>query len=264
LTCINRSTYRYVKKAEDDGSLREKIRDIAARYPRFGTPRITVLLRQQYGCINHKKIERIYREEGLQLPRRRKKKRCMFLRTVQKTVPTRPNERWSIDFMNDSTSEGRRFRILNIVDDFTRECVGVEVGSSITGERVVRKLKELGETKGLPEVLVTDNGSEFTSRAMLMWCKPAGVNMYFIEPGKPVQNAFVESFNGRLRDECLNLHWFISINEARGIIEKWVADYNNKRPHSSLGYATPVEFKKKYEQNNRKDKINQELSLAVV
>lgn len=261
---INRATYRYRNKSSDDSCIRERIKSLAVKYPRYGTPRITVLLRWEFGCVNHKRVERIYTEENLQLPRKRKKKRCMFYRNSHRELSSRPNERWSIDFMSDSTSSGRRFRVLNIVDDYTREYVGVEVDSSITGERVVRKLKELKETRGLPEALVMDNGTEFTSKAMILGCKSLGIKMDFIEPGKPVQNGFVESFNGKFRDECLNLHWFENINEARRIIENWRVEYNTVRPHSSIGNVAPVEFKNSYEQRIKNDKMNRKLSFAVV
>jgi len=166
--------------------------------------------------------------------------------------------------MSDSLCDGRRFRILTIVDDFTRECVAIEVDSGITGERVIRTLEWLKETRGLPGMLVTDNGPEFTSRAMLTWSKPAGVKLHFIDPGRPVQNAFIESFNGKLRDECLNQHWFVSLEEARRIIKLWRIDYNTTRPHSSLGYMTPEAFRLGFEQKLENDKINRKLSLAVV
>lgn len=263
LAGVNRSTCRYRKKRRDDDQIRKKIKELAVRHPRFGTPRITVFIRKEFGMVNHKKVERIYSEEGLQLPRKRKKRRYMFYRKTLKGFPTRPNERWSLDFMTDSTSSGRKFRVLNIVDDYTREYVGVDVGSSLTGERVVRKLKDLKETRGLPETLMMDNGSEFTSKAMILWCKNEGINMHFIDPGKPVQNAYIESFNGKFRDECLNLHWFESINEARDVIERWRDEYNTIRPHSSLGHVVPVEFRNRYEKNNTDDKISQKLSFAV-
>lgn len=179
-------------------------------------------------------------------------------------VPSEPNERWSMDFMSDSLCDGRRFRLLTVVDDFTRECVVIEVDASITGERVIRTLEWLKETRGLPGMLVMDNGPEFTSRAMLVWSKPAGVNLHFIDPGRPVQNAFIESFNGKLRDECLNQHWFVSLEEARRIIKSWRMDYNTTRPHSSLGYMTPEAFRLGFEQKLENDKINRKPSFAVV
>lgn len=264
LTGLNRATCRYKPTAKDDGCVRERMRILAVQRPRFGAPRLTVLLRQEFGAVNHKRVERIYREESLQLPRKRGKKRGVSNRANILIVPGEPNERWSMDFMSDSLCDGRRFRILTIVDDFTRECVATLVGSGITGERVIRTLEWLKETRGLPGMLVTDNGPEFTSRAMLTWSKPAGVKLHFIDPGRPVQNAFIESFNGKLRDECLNQHWFVSLEEARRIIKLWRIDYNTTRPHSSLGYMTPEAFRLSFEQKLENDKINRKLSLAVV
>lgn len=264
LTGLGRATYRYKHTAKDDGFVRERLRILAAQRPRFGAPRLTVLLRQELGTVNHKRVERMYREEGLQLPRKRGKKRGVNNRAVALLVPSGPNERWSMDFMSDSLCDGRRFRVLTVVDDFTRECVAIEVDTGITGERVIRILGWLKETRGLPGMLVTDNGPEFTSKAMLAWSKPARVKLHFIDPGRPVQNAFIESFNGKLRDECLNQHWFVSLEEARRIIKSWRMDYNTARPHSSLGYMTPEAFRLSFEQKLENDKINRELSLAVV
>lgn len=264
LTVLNRATYRYKPTAKDDGSVRECLRLLAAQRPRFGAPRLTVLLRQEFGAVNHKRVERMYREEGLQLPRKRGKKRGVNNRAVALFVPSEPNERWSMDFMSDSLCDGRRFRVLTVMDDFTRECVVIEVGTGITGERVIRTLEWLKETRKLPGMFVMDNGPEFTSKAMLAWSKPAGVKLHFIDPGRPVQNAFIESFNGKLRDECLNQHWFVSLEEARRIIKLWRMDYNTTRPHSSLGYMTPEAFRLSFEKKLKNDKINRELSLAVV
>lgn len=264
LAGLNRATYRYKPGAKNDGFVRERLRVLAVQRPRFGAPRLIVLLRQELGFVNHKRVERIYREEGLQLPRKKGKKRGVNNRAAALLAPGEPNERWSMDFMSDSLSDGRRFRVLTVVDDFTRECVATLVDTGITGERVIRTLEWLKETRGLPGMLVMDNGPEFTSKAMLAWSKPAGVKLHFIDPGKPVQNAFIESFNGKLRDECLNQHWFVSLEEARRIIESWRLDYNTARPHSSLGYMTPEGFRMNFEQKLRNDKMKQELSLAVV
>jgi putative transposase len=191
--------------------------------------------------VNHKRVYRLYREEGLEV-RRRKRKRIGAVERQPLAIPTRRNERWSMDFISDALSEGRKFRSLNIVDDFNRECLAAEVDTSITGARVVRVLERLGEGRGLPQVLVMDNGPEFAGRAVDRWAYGQGVKLHFIEPGKPVQNAFIESFNGKMRDECLNEHWFLSLGEARETIEAWRRDYNEVRPHSALGNRTPKEF----------------------
>jgi len=264
LAGLGRATCRYKPGAKDDGLVRERLRVLAVQRPRFGAPRLIVLLRQELGLVNHKRVERMYREEGLQLPRKKGKKRGVNNRAAALLAPGEPNERWSMDFMSDSLSDGRRFRVLTVVDDFTRESVATLVDTGITGERVIRTLEWLQETRGLPGMLVMDNGPEFTSKAMLAWSKPAGVKLHFIDPGKPVQNAFIESFNGKLRDECLNQHWFVSLEEARRIIKSWRMDYNTARPHSSLGYMTPEAFRLSFEQKFRNDKMNRKLSFAAV
>lgn len=216
--------------------------ELAVERPRFGSPRLTVLIRRDLGTINHKRVERVYREEKLQLPRRRKRKRSGMGLRAPIPPPTGPNKRWSMDFTADSFCDGRRFRTLNIIDDFSRECVGIEVDTSISGKRVVRVLDAIACERPLPERIVVDNGPEFTSRAFLTWCEVRSVDVHFIDPGKPVQNAHVESFNARFRDECLNEHWFVGLSHARQIIGTYRQQYNEDRPHSSLGYRTPKEF----------------------
>lgn len=221
--------------------LRHKIRQLAQQRRRFGSPRIYRLLRRGGTIVNHKRVERLYREEGLSLRKRKRRKTAAVDRVVL-PVPSRPNERWSMDFVSDSTVTGRRFRVLAIVDDYSRECPATEVDTSLGGARVVSVLDRLRETQGLPEVITMDNGPEFASRALDDWAYRNGVKLNFIRPGKPIENAFAESFNGRLRDECLNENWFLSVKEARGIIESWRKDYNEARPHSSLNGLTPTEF----------------------
>lgn len=235
---ISRSVYRYKPKAKaDEAPLRARLRDLARERPRFGAPRLVVLLRREFGPVNHKRIERLYREEGLQLPRKRKKRRAMV--RVPLSAPERAHQRWSMDFMSDSLHDGRRLRLLNVLDDFSRMALAIELDTSITGERVTRILDRLIAAHGKPEILVVDNGPEFTSRAMLTWADRCGIGLHYIDPGKPIQNAFVESFNGRVRDECLNTQWFGSLWEARQRVEAWRRDYNRVRPHSSLAYRTP-------------------------
>lgn len=242
-----RSTYRYkpIPDALND-QIRVRMNEIAARKRRYGSPRLTVLLRREFGPINHKRVERLYALEGLTLPRKRKKKRGVLER-VAIPVPEAPNERWSMDFVHDSFDSGRRFRMLNIEDDFNRECLRIEVDTSLSGHRVARVLHQLAETRGLPRYIVVDNGPEFTSRAMLEWENDNPTQLAFIDPGKPTQNAFVESFNGRLRDECLNENYFLNLAHARIVIEEWRKEYNTERPHSSLGDLTPEEYLKQWE-----------------
>jgi len=203
---------------------------------------LAVLLRREGFTDNHKRIERVYREEGLQVKKRKRKRTCRSTRTRQIDVPDQPNQRWSMDFVHDGLADGRRLRCLTIIDDYSRECPHLEVATSISGERVARVLDYLAWSRGLPEEIVVDNGPEFASLAMDRWAYQNGVSLHFIEPGKPNQNAFIESFNRSFRDECLNDNWFINLADATRKIEKWRLEYNRFRPHSSLGDQTPAEF----------------------
>lgn len=238
-----RSTWQYQPHRADDSALRGRLRELAEQRRRFGAPRLHVLLRREGWMVNHKRTERLYRAEGLALRRRRYRKRAAGVR-VTLPMPTRPNERWSMDFLHDRLADGRRFRVLTMVDDYSRECPTLVVDTSLTGVRVVQVLERLAESRGLPGLITVDNGPEFAGSALDAWAYRRGLRLHFIEPGKPVQNAYVESFNGKLRDECLNEHWFLTLEEARGLIETWRQDYNTVRPHSSLGDLTPVEFAK--------------------
>lgn len=224
-------------------AIRQRLKELAGQRPRYGSPRLTVLIRREFGCVNHKRIERLYSEEGLQLPKRRKKKRIGTVRRIPLETPTRPNEVWSMDFMSDSLYNGRRFRTLNIIDNYSRELIALEAGSSITGQRVVRILENVRLLCGLPKTIVVDNGPEFTGKALLLWSQERNVHLHFIDPGKPMQNAFIESFNGSFRDECLNQHWFKSIWDVQETIRQWRLDYNQNRPHSSLNMLSPMQFK---------------------
>jgi putative transposase len=209
---------------------------------------LLVLLRREGVKDNHKRIERIYREERLQM-RYRKRKRVSHTtprRVVE--VPEGPNERWSMDFVHDSLTSGRGFRALTILDDFSKESPRIEVDTSLGGDRVARVLDELGKRRPLPREIVVDNGTEFTSLALDQWAHRRGIHLRFIRPGRPVENCFIESFNGKFRDECLNEHWFADLEDARKKIEKWRIDYNTNRPHSSLGQLTPKEFLNQWKQ----------------
>jgi putative transposase len=238
---LPRASYDYQPVAGRDDELREKIRDLAHQRRRFGCPRIHLLLRRQGLVVNHKRTERIYREEGLSLRKRKRKKTAAMARVIL-PVPERPNERWSMDFVTDSIVTGRRFRALVIVDDYSRGCPVIEVDTSLGGRRVVQVLERLAETRGLPDVITIDNGPEFAGKALDEWAYRRGVKLNFIRPGKPIENADAESFIGRLRDECLNENWFISLKDARDVIECWRIDYNEGRPHTSLGGLTPKEY----------------------
>jgi putative transposase len=201
------------------------------------------LLKREGLVINHKRTERIYHEEGLALRRKRRRKGAAGSRVTMPS-PQRPNQRWSMDFVTDSIIAGRRFRALAIVDDYSRECPVIEVDTSLGGARVVSVLERLAETRGLPNVITTDNGPEFAGRALDEWAYRKGVKLNFIRPGKPIENAYAESFIGRLRDECLNENWFMNLKHARDIIEDWRRDYNEVRPHSSLHGRAPMEYAK--------------------
>lgn len=238
---ISVSAYRYQPKVGDDEAVRKRLRELAEQRKRFGSPRLHILLKREGLVINHKRTERLYREEGLALRRKRRRKGAAGARTVLPSA-VRPNEFWSMDFVSDSIVTGRRFRALTVVDNYSRECPAIEVDTSLGGARVVGVLDRLSETRGLPEVITVDNGPEFIGKALDEWAYRKGVRLNFIRPGKPIENAFSESFNGRLRDECLNTNWFITLKQAREIIEEWREDYNRVRPHSSLNNLTPTEY----------------------
>jgi putative transposase len=237
---IDHSTLRYQSKRPDDAPLRQRLRELAQQRRRFGYRRLGWLLVREGHSMNHKKLYRLYREEKLMVRRCGGRKRALGTRTPL-SLPSTINERWSLDFVSDSLSDGRHFRILCIVDDFSRESLATVVDTSLSGVRVVRELERLTFERGKPKIIVSDNGTELTSVAVLRWAT-ARLAWHYIEPGKPVQNAFIESFKSRLRDECLNEHVFLSLTEAREIIASWRHDYNFARPHSSLGALTPMEF----------------------
>lgn len=238
---LSRTAYGYQPHREDDFKLRSRLRELAGQRKRFGSPRLHIMLKRENLVVNHKRTERIYKAEGLALRRKRRRKRAAGARVLMPS-PVSPNERWSMDFVTDNIVTGRRFRALAIVDDYSRECPAIEVDTSLGGTRVVGVLERLAEMRGLPSVITVDNGPEFAGKALDEWAYRKGIKLDFISPGKPIENAFAESFNGRLRDECLNTNWFLSIKHAREIIENWRKDYNTVRPHSSLGGLSPQEF----------------------
>lgn len=238
---MNRSSFMYRSHRAPDLTLREQLTKLAGERPRYGYRRLHVLMARKGHVLNHKRLYRLYREEGLAVRRRRRKRIAAAARRPM-SVPTQPNERWSMDFTADTLADGRPFRTLNIVDDFSRECLALEVDTSLPGLRVVRVLDRIVAVRGCPGSIVIDNGPEFIGKALDTWAYRLGVHLQFIRPGKPVENAFIESSNGKFRDECLNEHWFTGLNDARFTIEGWRRDYNHVRPHSSLGDLTPVEF----------------------
>lgn len=241
LVGIGRSTLRYRRERPDQPELRQRLRELAGERRRFGYRRLHVLLRREGWRVNHKRVERFYREERLSVRRRRRKRVAATVREPL-WIPTAPNQRWSLDFLSDTLAWGRRIRVLAVLDTFTRESLAIEVDTSLPSRRVIRVLEQIIGERGQPAEVLLDNGPELTSRVLDQWAYERGIRLRFIAPGKPIQNAHIESFNGRFRDECLNEHWFVSLADARRTIEDWRLDYNRQRPHSALGYQTPDEF----------------------
>jgi putative transposase len=242
LTRVHRSTKRYRSRRDSQIALRTRLRELAANQPRYGYRRLWVLLRREGRRVNHKRIQRLYRLEGLAVRRKRRKKIAGTQRQPT-TCPTQPDVHWCMDFTSDQLADGRRIRTLNVVDVFTRECLAIEVAPSMPAQRVVRTLDRVLQERGTPQRITVDNGPEFISRAVDAWAYQKNIVMDFIDPGKPTQNAFIESFNGKFRDECLDRHWFTSLDDAVATITAYRRHYNADRPHSSLGNLTPTEFR---------------------
>ena len=238
----DRSVIRYRHRRANDAALRDRLKELAAERRRFGYRRLKVLLDREGKRMNHKKLRRLYTEERLQVRRRGGRKRALGTRAPM-MLPDGPNQRWSLDFVSDTLTDGRRFRILAVVDDFTRESLCLVPDTSLSGVRVARELDAIIARRGRPLRCVSDNGTELTSMAILKWCQDRQVGWHYIAPGKPQQNAFAESFNGRLRDECLNETLFTSLAQARAVLAAWQHDYNEVRPHSSLGGRTPASIR---------------------
>jgi putative transposase len=241
IIAADRSAVRYLSRRPDDAALRARLRELADLRRRFGYRRLHVLLRGEGWTVNRKKTQRLYREEGLAVRRRRSRRRIAVARTPIPR-PEGPNRRWSTDFVHDQLACGRRFRVLTIIDDVTKECLAAVPDTLLTGKRVVREMGALIARRGRPDVIVSDNGTEFTSSAVLGFAQAAKLDWRYIAPGKPTENAFAESFQGRMRDECLNEHLFFSMNHARAVIAGWVEDFNTARPHSAIGYMTPAAY----------------------
>jgi len=241
-----RATVRYQARRPAQEPLRARLRELAAARPRFGYRRLTVLVRREQGAVNHKRVYRLYRLEGLAVRRRGRKRVARASRAMP--AASQPGQQWAMDFMQDSLASGRPFRTLNIVDLTTRECLAIEVDTSLPGARVVRVLAQLCEVRGRPTTITMDNGPEFAGLALDAWAYKEGVQLDFIDPGKPTQNGHLESFNGKFRDECLNQHWFTDLDDARETIAAWREDYNAVRPHSALGNLTPLDFAERFRQ----------------
>ena len=239
----DRTSIRYRSVSPDDASLRVRLRELAAVRRRFGYRRLLLLLRREGVLVNHKKLRRLYREERLQVRRRGGRKRALGTRAPL-TIPLGPNQRWSLDFVSDTLTDSRRFRILAVVDDFTRECLALVADTSLSGVRVGRELDAVIARRGRPQSIVSDNGTELTSMAILGWSQETQIAWHYIAPGKPTQNAFIESFNGRLRDELLNETLFASLDHAREALTDWKDDYNTVRPHSAIGNVPPAIYAK--------------------
>lgn len=237
------SAYRYRPAADRNTGLRERIIALARRYRRYGSGMIYLKLHQAGEVVNHKRVERLYAEAGLQA-RRRKRKKILMADRHPLQRPEGANQLWPMDFVFDRTAEGRSIKNLTIVDDATHEAVAIVPERAISGQHLVRILEQIGKTRGLPKAIRTDNGKEFCGRAMLTWAHARNVQLFLIEPGKPNQNAYVESFNGRFRDECLNEHWFTSLRHAKAVIDVWRREYNEERPKKSLGGLTPAAYAK--------------------
>jgi len=249
LVGANRATVRYQVQKASEKELKEQIREIAMNHRRYGYRRVHQLLRRAGKGINHKKVYRIYKELGLKVLKRGGRKRATGERKVHRLI-TRANQCWALDFVSDALANGRKIRLLTVVDVHTRESLKIAVEYSLNGRAVLEVLEELIKERGKPEVILSDNGTEFTSNRVTRWQKETEINWEYIEPGKPQQNGNIESFNGRLRDECLNEHWFLNLNEAKRIIEKWRDHYNAERPHSSLGGLTPNELASQLEEKD--------------
>lgn len=241
LVGISRSCMRYIPRSPHDGDLRQRLKNLAVQKKRYGARRLHVLLRREGLVVNHKRTERIYQEEGLALRTKPRKKLPSGIR-VPLPRPTLPNELWAMDFIHDMTAASRRFRCLSVLDVASRECLAIRVDTSISGKAVQDTLERLCETRGTPKIIVLDNGPEFTSTVLHTWTRKKGIHLSYIRPGRPMENAFIESFQGRLRDECLNQHWFTTLHEAREIIEQWRQEYNHERPHSALNTLAPLEY----------------------
>ena len=239
---VDRASYRYEPGPDRNTELREKLVKLARQKPRYGYRRLHAVLERRGQAVNVKRIYRLYAEEGLAV-RRRKRKRLVRERAVESRL-IRANQEWAMDFIVDGLANGRMVRILSVVDAFTRECLALEADTSLGSGRVTRVLERLIDERGLPENVRSDNGPEFTSRRMLGWAEERKINLVHIQPGRPMQNGHVESFHGRLRDECLNANWFRTMNDVRRTLDSWRQEYNYERPHSALAYRTPAEFRR--------------------
>lgn len=262
---IVRAMVRYRSRgtrfAEANQRLRVRLRELAEDRRRWGYRRLHVLLKREGWKVNSKRVYRIYVEEKLIVRRRKRRRRVRAQARVLLAAPTRPNETWTMDFLHDALANGRKLRTLSIEDAYTREMLAIEVDTSLPALRVVRVLEKLRMERGLPVRIVIDNGTEFTSKTLDQWAYENKVTLHFITPGRPMENGYIESFHGKFREECLNEHWFLTLDDARETIEAWRIDYNQVRPHSALGYLTPEEFATGYANVESKNRFPHSHSL---
>jgi putative transposase len=257
LNAMDRSSYRYEPGQDRNAELRSKLTELARQKPRFGYRRLGVLLEKSGQAVNHKRLFRVYQEAGLGVRRRERKR--LERGCAGMPLLIRPNQEWGLDFVSDALANGRGIRALTVLDDFTKESPAIEVASSIPAPRVTRVLDAVIDERGAPESIRIDNGPEFTSRCFVAWAEGRKIRLIYIQPGKPMQNSFIESFNGRFRDECLNANWFENLADARRKIEAWRVDYNQQRPHSSLAYRTPAEFARQWSAASERIHSDEEL-----
>ena len=239
---LARSTCYYQSVADEQAELRIRLKDLAQTRVSYGYRRLHIMLQREGWKVNHKRVYRLYREEGLGMRPKKPRRHVTACRRMVRPAATEPNVGWSMDFMTDELFDGRRIRLLTLVDNFTRESLAIEVDNHLGGQRVVNVLMHLGEERSLPKTIRVDNGPEFISRILDQWAYLNGVELDFSRPGKPTDNGLIEAFNGRLRQECLNESWFLSLEDAREKIETWRQEYNRERPHGALGNLTPLEY----------------------
>jgi putative transposase len=264
LVGIKRNTHRTLAAVKNETELKQRIEQLAQEKPRYGYRRLALLIRKEGKLVNHKKVYRVYRELNLAVKAKKRRQIKSCARGLITHLTTKADHIWSMDYQSDQLATGRRFRCLNLIDNHTRECLAIEAGISLPSSTVVATLSKLKLLRGLPKKIIVDNGPEFRSKAVQKWALNNHVELHFIDPGKPMQNGLIESFNGRLRDECLNLHWFTDIKDVRQIVLAWKNDYNFLRPHSSLGNKTPSEFallNRKNKKINNTIKIENEVQM---
>jgi len=242
LSCLRNATWYYGSQARDSSVLRQRLRELATARPRFGYERLHILLTREGWRIGRNRVHRLYKLEGLQVRMRVRRRKRISLHRGPAPTATGGGQYWAMDFVHDQLANGRKFRVLTVIDKWHRQCVALQANFSLTGQSVVDAMNAIALSRQLPYAITVDHGTEFTSKALDEWCYLRGVKLDFIRPGKPTENGFIESFNGRLRDECLNVNEFATLDDVRNVLRSWRHDYNHHRPHGSLGHLTPSEF----------------------